>query len=139
MPNPCARSATASPTRPRPITPSVLPSSCVPVNLVRSHLPALRLSLALGTFRASERSKAIVCSAVEIVLPPGVFITTMPRRRGGRDVDVVDAHARAHDRLQPRLAFENFGRELRARADRDSVGLHERLAQGRRDPGPAWC
>ena len=50
------------------------------MNLVRSHFPAFRLSLALGTFRASDSSKAIVCSAVEIVFPPGVFITTMPRR-----------------------------------------------------------
>ena len=50
------------------------------MNLLRSHLPDLRLSLALGTFRASESKSAIVCSAVEIVFPPGVFITTMPRR-----------------------------------------------------------
>ena len=129
MPNPCARFATASPTRPRPMTPSVLPSSCVPVNLVRSHLPDLRLSLALGTFRASDSSKAIVCSAVEIVFPPGVFITTIPRRRRRRDVDVVDADARPHDRLEPRLAFQDLGRQLRARPDRDAVGLEERLAQ----------
>ena len=52
----------------------------MPVNLLRSHLPALRLSLALGTFRASDSISAIVCSAVEIVFPPGVFITTIPRR-----------------------------------------------------------
>ena len=41
----------------------------------------------------------------------------------GRDVDVVDAHARAHDRLQPRLAFQDLGRQLRARSNHDPVGL----------------
>ncbi len=57
----------------------------------------------------------------------------------GRDVDVVDAHARAHDRLEPRLALEHLGRQLRARADHDPVGLRQRLHASRPDPGPAWC
>ena len=80
MPKPRARRATARPTRPRPTTPSVLPSSWVPVNLLRSHFPDLRLSLALATLRARASISAMVCSAVETVLPPGVFITTMPWR-----------------------------------------------------------
>src|SRR5512135_1485233 len=80
MANPWARLATARPTRPRPMIPSALPPSWVPVNLVRSQRPALRLSLALTTFRERASIRAIVCSAVEIVLPPGVFMTTIPWR-----------------------------------------------------------
>src|SRR5256885_13117182 len=49
------------------------------MNFLRSQRPALRLLLACGIDRASEMSKAIVCSAVVIVLPSGAFITTMPR------------------------------------------------------------
>src|SRR5690349_17481315 len=78
MSSPCARFATASPTRPSPTTPSVLPPSWLPVNLPRSQRPAFRLSFALATFRESASISATVCSAVETVLPPGVFITTMP-------------------------------------------------------------
>ena len=35
---------------------------------------------ACGSFRATARRSAIVCSAAAIVLPPGVFMQTMPRR-----------------------------------------------------------
>ena len=80
IPNARARTATARPTRPSPTTPRTLPASCVPVNLLRSHLPDLTLSLARGTLRARDSKRARVCSAVETVLPPGVFITTIPRR-----------------------------------------------------------
>ena len=62
-------------------------------------------------------------------VPSGRIHHDDPEPRGGRDVDVVDAYARPHDRLQPRLAFENSGRELRARADHDSVGSLKRLAK----------
>ena len=55
------------------------PESSTPINFLRSQRPALRLLLACGIERASEMSKAIVCSAVVIVLPSGAFITTMPR------------------------------------------------------------
>ena len=80
MSKPWARLATASPTRPRPTIPSVLPPSCVPVNLLRSQRPALRLSFAWAMFRDSASIIAMVCSAVETVLPPGVFMTTIPCR-----------------------------------------------------------
>ena len=66
--------------RPRPTTPSVLPASCVPTNLLRSHLPAFMMASAAGTWRASASISAMVCSAAETVLPPGVFMTTMPLR-----------------------------------------------------------
>ena len=52
----------------------------MPVNLLRSQRPALRLSLARATFRESASISAIVCSAVETVFPPGVFMTTIPWR-----------------------------------------------------------
>src|SRR5208337_682794 len=58
----------------------VLPSSWVPVKALRSHFPDLRLSLATATLRARASISAMVCSAVETVLPPGVFMTTMPWR-----------------------------------------------------------
>ena len=72
---------------------------------------------------------AIVCSAVLSVLPPGVFITTMPQPRGGVLVDVVGADAGPHDRLQPPIAFERVGRDLHAAAADRAVELRQRLAQ----------
>jgi hypothetical protein len=42
----------------------------------------------------------MACSAVVIELPKGVFITMMPRLRGGGDVDIVDADAGAADHLE---------------------------------------
>src|SRR3954462_9652571 len=140
MSKPWARLATARPTRPRPTIPSVLPPSCVPVNLLRSQRPALRLSLALATFRDSASINAIVCSAVETVLPPGVFMTTIPWRVAartclvstpppappagrGRHGDVVGPPPGADDHLQPRLVPQNVGRQLSARADHDPVRL----------------
>ena len=41
--------------------------------------PGFETTTGLRIERASEMSKAIVCSAVVIVLPSGAFITTMPR------------------------------------------------------------
>ena len=52
-----------------------------------------------------------------------------PGRR--RHVDVVDPHAGAHDRLEPRLALEHVGGQLRARPDHDPVGLGQRPLEGR--------
>ncbi len=128
-PKACARFATARPTRPRPITPSVLPSSCVPVNLVRSHLPAFRLSLALATFRASASKQSHgMLGRRNRVAPWRVHHDDAAARRRC-DVDVVDAHAGAHDRLEPRLAFQDLSRQLGARSDDDSVGFGECLAQ----------
>ena len=80
MSNARARSATACPMRPRPTMPSVLPASCTPMNLLRSHFWARRLASAAATFRDRPSISAKACSAVLSVLPAGVFITTMPRR-----------------------------------------------------------
>jgi len=43
------------------------------------HCPAFIDAVACGMWRASETISEIACSAVVMVLPPGVFITTMPR------------------------------------------------------------
>ena len=126
IPKPCARLATASPTRPRPITPRVLPSSCEPVNLVRSHLPDLRLSLALATFRASGQQQCHRVLGRRDRVSARRIHHHDPAPGRGRDVDVIDAHARANDRLEPGLAFQNLGRQLRARSDHDAVGLEQR-------------
>ena len=48
---------------------------------------------AWGMFRARAIIRDKACSAVVMVLPPGVFMTTMPRLRGRRDVHVVQAGA----------------------------------------------
>ena len=51
-----------------------------------------------------------------------------PLPSGGRQVDVVDADAGPHDHLEPLLPFEQFGGELRGRANDDAVRLVESFA-----------
>mmetsp|Transcript_24775 Transcript_24775/g.43291 ORF Transcript_24775/g.43291 Transcript_24775/m.43291 type:complete len:361 (+) Transcript_24775:2350-3432(+) len=70
--------ATSRPIRPRPITPRVFPVSSVPVKLLRSHCPLFRLATACGMFLERARMWLRVSSAVEMVLPPGVFSTRIP-------------------------------------------------------------
>ena len=79
IPNARARTATAHPMRPRPMIPRVLRCNSAPMKRFRSHFAAFTLLFACGTLRARATSKAIVCSAVVIVLPSGAFMTTMPR------------------------------------------------------------
>ena len=69
-----------------------------------SHLPAWVEASACGIWRASANIIAMACSAVVIELPKGVFITMMPLRGGGGNIDVVDADAGAADHLQVRGA-----------------------------------
>mmetsp|Transcript_11045 Transcript_11045/g.36670 ORF Transcript_11045/g.36670 Transcript_11045/m.36670 type:complete len:410 (+) Transcript_11045:598-1827(+) len=79
MPKACMRVTTSRPTRPRPSTPRVLPESSIPMYCLRSHLPCFIEPSPCATLRASDAMSAHVCSAAEMVLPPGVFITIMPR------------------------------------------------------------
>ena len=58
--------------------PSVLPRSSLPRNFFFSHLPARVEALACGMWRAIASISASVCSATEMALPPGVFITSTP-------------------------------------------------------------
>ena len=75
---PRARSATMRPTLPRPMTPRVLLHTSTPVNFCRFHLPLLTEATAWGMCRARASISEMVCSPVVTLLPPGVFITTMP-------------------------------------------------------------
>ena len=79
MRSPTARSATMVPMLPSPMMPSTLLQTSVPSHVLRGHSPARTAAAACGMFRASARSMAMACSAVVTLLPPGVFITTMPR------------------------------------------------------------
>ena len=65
--------------RPKPRMPSVLPSTSVPPNFERSHLPAVSEACACGMLRASASISATVCSAAATVLASGALATTMPR------------------------------------------------------------
>ncbi len=66
------------PTRPSPITPSVLPCSSMPSKLFLSQTPERSVASALGTLRACERISAMVCSAAEITLAAGALTTSTP-------------------------------------------------------------
>src|SRR5919106_1018841 len=68
------------PTRPSPITPRVLPWISTPWNRSRSQAPERRAALARGTFRASARRRAMVCSAAERMFDWGALTTMRPRR-----------------------------------------------------------
>ena len=87
--------------------------------------------MAWATFRDRASISAMVCSAVETVLPPGVFITTMPWRVAAGTSMLSTPTPGADDRLEPRLVLEDLGRQLRARADHDPVGLGQRRSQAR--------
>ncbi len=65
--------------RPMPMIPRVLLNSSVPWNFFFSHLPSRMELAAWGMLRARAIMSDKACSAVVMVLPPGVFITTMPR------------------------------------------------------------
>lgn len=57
--------------------------SSTPMKFLRSHLPPFIDASPCATMRARLMMSAHVCSAAEIVLPPGVFITYAPQRGGG--------------------------------------------------------
>ena len=58
------------------------------------------MASACGILRATESKSENACSAVEMVLPPGAFITMTPRLRGGLDIDIIDPDAGASDHAQ---------------------------------------
>ena len=60
------------------MTPSVFPRSSLPRNFRYSHFPAFVDAFACGMDRAIESIRAMVCSATETALAPGVFITSTP-------------------------------------------------------------
>ena len=91
---------------------------------MRSHLPGGDQACACGIVRAMDTSSENACSAVEIVLPSGVFMTMTPARRGGFHVHVVHADARAADDLERLGGFEHALVDLRFRAhdQRGAIG-----------------
>ena len=129
MPKASARFANSLPMRPMPRMASVLPLSSTPSNFLRSHFPAITLACACGMWRASETMRVKACSAVEMVLPPGVFMTTTPWVGGRGDVDIVDADAGAADRLQVGRSVKDWSGDLGLRANDDSVVLISRGQQ----------
>ncbi len=76
--SPLALSATIDPIFPHPIIPSIFEYNSIPVYFDFSHLPWWVELFALGIFLAKDIIKAIVCSAVVIEFPNGVFITIVP-------------------------------------------------------------
>jgi hypothetical protein len=75
-----ARSTSTDPMLPIPTTPRVFPATSRPWKRFFSHLPAFTLAVAAARWRDSARIIARASSATVIEDPPGVFITTTPRR-----------------------------------------------------------
>ena len=80
-------------------------------------------------FRDRPSIRARVCSAVEMVLPPGVFITTMPCRVAA-SVSMLSTPTPARAiGPQPVVAFQRLGGDLHAAAADRAVGLQQGLAK----------
>ena len=79
MPKLVARLATSIPILPRPIIPKIFPYNSTPMNFFLCHSPLFIDASAWDMFLERESISDIVCSAVDIVFPPGVFMTIMPR------------------------------------------------------------
>ena len=148
MPKARARIATSWPIRPKPSTPSVLPSTSVPPNLLTLPLAAREAGVRLRDV-AGEREHQR-----DRVLGGGDRVGLRrvgdddPALGGGGDVDVVDAHAGTADHPQVVGALDHLGVELRRAADQDAVVVADALQQlargssrcrGRRRSARAAC
>ena len=86
--------------------PSVLPATCVPMYLLRSHLPSQQALVGRGDVaRQGEHQRDRVLGRAERVAGRRVHHDDA-QPRGGVLVDVVGADAGPHDRLQPAVAFQ---------------------------------
>ena len=100
MPMPCALRATVPPMRPRPMTPSRLPSSSKPVSPAFGHSPGLHAGIgARDVAREREQQRQRVFGGGERVAVGRVHHRDAARGRG-LDVDGVDAGAGAADHAQ---------------------------------------
>ena len=136
MPKALARVATSWPIRPKPSTPSVLPSTSVPPNLLRSHLPPVRLAWACGMLRAQrEHQRDGVLGRRDRVRLGGVGDDDA-LLRGGGDVDVVHADARAADDAEVVGLLDQLRVALRGGADQDAVVARRSGPAGRRGSSP---
>ena len=92
-------------------------------------LAGLRGGVGGGSWRATANISAMACSAVVMELPNGVFMTMIPRLRGGRNIDIVDADAGAADDLEiGRSRDQLFGR-LGGRADGQTIIIADDFEQ----------
>ena len=132
MPSPIARRATCWPIRPKPSTPSVLPSSSTPLHLERSHRCCFSAAWACGMLRASATIRPTVCSAAETTVDSGAFATTIPRRVAASTSTLSTPTPGAADHLQVRRLLDQVGGELRRRADHDRVVAVDDLLERRR-------
>ena len=100
MSSPAARRATSRPIRPRPMTPSVLPASWVPTNLLA--FPFARRTLAVGggdvAGQGHQQGDGLLGGADGVAA--GRVHDQDALARGGGDVDVVDADAGPDDDAQ---------------------------------------
>ena len=126
MPKAIARRAISVPTRPIPRMPRVLLYNSTPSYRWRSHFPARTLASACGMARAMLTRSEKACSAVEIVFPPGVFITITPRLVAVVDIDVVDTYPCAPDHSELFGCLENCSSHLSLAANnqRREFGNH---------------
>ena len=124
------------PILPQPIRPSVLPVSSTPMKRFFSHLPALVEADASGICRASANIMAMACSAVVMVLPCGVFITTTPRAVAERMSTLSTPMPARPTTFRLVAGVEQFARHLGGGADRKPVVRADDGAQfGRRQAG----
>ena len=129
MPKARARIATSWPMRPKPSTPSVLPSTSVPPNFARSHLPQVRLACACGMLRASASISATVCSAAATVLASGALATMMPLLEAAATSTLsTPTPARPTTRRLSARSITSAS-SLVARADQDAVVAADALQQ----------
>ena len=131
IPRPIARRATCWPIRPKPRTPSVLPSSSTPPQRERSQRPCFSAACACGMLRASATSRPTVCSAAETTVDSGAFATTMPCRVAASTSTLSTPDPRPADHLQARRPLDQLRRQLRRRADHDRVVAADDLLERR--------
>ena len=110
-----ARMATAWPMRPRPMMPSVLPASWVPMNFLRSQRLLHQALVGGGEFRDRPSIRASVCRPWKRCCRRGVHHHDA-LAGGGLGVDVVDAHAGPGDGPQALVAGQDFGGDFHAAA-----------------------
>lgn len=112
-----ARLATSAPILPIPRTESVLFLSSVPLKDFLSHLPPWREAFACDIGRVPQRMWVNVSSAVAMVLPVGVFITTTPFSEAAGMSMLSTPTPRAADGLELLCAREHVRRDVGFGAD----------------------
>ena len=99
------------------------------MNLSFSHFPALTDVVACGIRRLMAQIIDIVCSAVVTVLPPGVFMTTMPRRVAAGVSTLSRPEPARPTTFSFSAAAMSSCRDLRSRPDDQAVGVLDFLEQ----------